>query len=55
MSGIFGDFFSGLRLPRNKARKLLKNSGEIRSQIRGKMRDENSKDSGNFRAATFLT
>ena len=33
---IFGEFFSGLRLPRNEARKVLKNFGKIRSKIRGK-------------------
>ena len=38
--------FSGLRFPRNKARKLLINFGEIRSKIRGKIRDGNSKNSG---------
>ena len=46
--------FSGLRFPQNEARKLLKlNSREIRSKIRGKVRDEDSKNSGNFRSATF--
>ena len=28
MAGIFGEFFSGLRFPRNEARKLLKKFGE---------------------------
>ena len=55
MVGIFGDIFSGLRLPRNEARKILENSGKIRSKIRGKIRDEISKNSGNFRSATFMT
>ena len=54
-----GDFwwiFSGLRFTRNEARKLLKRFGEnSEREIRGKIRDKISKNSGNFRSATFLT
>ena len=53
-----GDFwwiFSGLRFPRNEARKILEKFGKIRSKIRGEIRDENFKNSGNFRSADFLT
>ena len=46
-------FFSGLRFPRNEARKLLERFGKNRSKLRGKIRDENSKNSENFRSATF--
>ena len=52
-----GDFwliFSGLRFQRKEAQKLLKKIGENREQNSDKIRDENSKNSGNFRAATFL-
>ena len=45
--------FSGLRFPRNRARKL-KFSGEISEQNSG-LNSGNSKNSGNFRSATFLT
>ena len=53
-----GDFwwiFSGLRLPRNEARKVLEKFGENSEQNSGQNSDENSKNSGNFRSATFLT
>ena len=53
--GFLVNFFSGLRFPRNEARKFLKNSGKIRREIRGKIRGQNSKNSENFRSATFLT
>ena len=52
--GDFGDFWFGLLLPRD-ARKLLKNSGKIRSKIRGNTQDENSKYSGNFHSGALLT
>ena len=32
-----------------------KNSGKFQSKIREEIRDKNSKNSGNFRSATFLT
>ena len=38
-----------------KHEKSSKKSGKIRSEIRGKTRDENSKNSGNFHSATFPT
>ena len=37
-----------------KHEKSSKNSGKIRSKIGCKIRDENSKNLGNFRSATFL-
>ena len=40
--------FSVLRLPRNKARKILEHFRTIRSKFRGKIRDEHSKKSGTF-------
>ena len=52
MAGIFGEFFL---VHETKHEKSLKNSGKIQSKIRGKIRDENSKNSGNFRSETFLT
>ena len=42
------------RLSENKTRKVLKSSGTMRSQIRGKIRDENSKNSRTFRSGAFL-
>ena len=56
MAGIFGDFFSGLRFPRNEAQKILQNIREkFRSKIRGEIRDENAKNAEHFRSATFQT
>ena len=49
MAGIFGEFLLV------SISHETKTSGKIRSKIRGKIRDENSKNSGNFRSATFLT
>ena len=50
-----GFWVNGLCFPRARSTKLLKTFGEKSVQIRGKIRDENSKNSGNFRSATFLT
>ena len=48
--GDLGDFFSGLRFPRDEARKLKK-----KNKIRGKIRGEKTpKNSGNFRSATLM-
>ena len=56
MAGIFGDFFLVSPFTRKRSTKTRKQiSGKSRSKIRGKIRDENSKNSGNFRSATFLT
>ena len=44
-------FFFYLRFPQTKARQLLKNLGTIRRKIQA----NNSKNSGKFRSATFLT
>ena len=41
--------FSGLRFPQKKTRKLLQKSGKYWIRIGGKIRDENSKNSGIFR------
>ena len=49
--GIFGEFFLVSVSHETKHEKSSKNSGKIRSKIRG----ENSKNSGNFHSATFLT
>ena len=54
MAGIFGDFFLVSVSHETKHEKSSKNSGKIRREIRGKIRDENSKNSENFRSATFL-
>ena len=54
MAGIVGEFF-GIRFPRNEARKILEKFGENSEQNSGRIRDKNSKNSGNFRSATFLT
>ena len=52
MAGIFGDC-SGLRVPGNRARKILQNSGKIRRRNSGeKTQDENSKNSGNKRLSS---
>ena len=55
MVGIFGEFFLVSVSHERKHEKSSKNAGKIRSKTRGKIRDENSKNSGNFRSATFLT
>ena len=55
MAGIFGEFFLVSVSHETKREKSSKNSGKIRSKIRGKVRDEMSKNSGDFRSATFLT
>ena len=52
--GVFENF-SGLQFLGNEARKLLEKFGENSEQIREEIRDKNSKNSGNFRSATFLT
>ena len=54
MAGIFGEFFLVSVSHKTKHEKSLKISGKIRREIRGKIRDKNSKNSGNFRSATFL-
>ena len=51
MAGIFGEFLLVSVSHKMKHENSLKNSGKIR----GKTRDEKSKNSGNFRSATFLT
>ena len=56
--GEFWWIFSGLRFPpppRNEARKLLKKFRENSEQNLGQNSDESSKNSGNFRSATFMT
>ena len=55
MAGIFGEFFLVSVSHETKREKSSKNSGKIRSKIRGEIQDENSKNSGSFRSATFLT
>ena len=56
MLGIFGDFFGGVPVSREtKHENSSKFSEKIRSKIWDKIRDENSKNSGNFRSATFVT
>ena len=55
MAGILGEILLSSVSHETKHEKFAKNSGKIRSKIRGKFRDENSKNSGNFRSATFLT
>ena len=55
MAGIFGEFFMVSVSHETKREKSSKNSGKNRSRIRGKIRDQNSKNSGNFSFATFLT
>ena len=55
MAGIFGEFFLVSVSNETKRERSSKNSGKIRSKIRGKIRDKISKNSGNFRSATFLT
>ena len=54
MAGIFGEFFLVSASHESKDDKSSKNSGKIWSKIRGKIRDENSKNSGNFRSAISL-
>ena len=59
-AGDFWWIFAGLDFPRKEARELLKKFGKNWEQTSGqksgrKIREENSKNSGNFRAATFLT
>ena len=54
MPGIFGEFILVSVSRETKHENSSKNSGEILSKIRGKIRDENSKNSENFRSATFL-
>ena len=55
MAGIFGEFFLVSVSNEMKQENSSKNSGKIRREIRGKIRDKDSKNSENFRAATFLT
>ena len=54
MAGIFGEFFLVSVSHKMKHENPSKNSGKIRREIRGKIRDKNSKNSENFRSATFL-
>ena len=53
MAGIFGGFFLVSVSHETKREKSSKNSGEIRSKIRGKIRDENSKNSGKLSFCDF--
>ena len=55
MEGIFGEFCLVSASHEMEHENSSKNSGKIRSKIRGKIRDKNSKNSGSFRSATFLT
>ena len=52
---LFLENFSGSHLPEHKTRKVLKNLGKFRSIIQCNIRNENSKNLGNFRSATLLT
>ena len=54
MAGIFGEMFLVSVSHETKHENSSKNSGKIRREIRGKIRDKTSKNSGNFRSATFL-
>ena len=51
--GLLGEFFLVSVSHETKHENSSKNSGEIRSEMRGKIRGEISKNSGNFRSATF--
>ena len=55
MEGIFGEFYQVSVSHETKHENSSKISGNIRSKIREEIRDKNSKNSGNFRSATFLT
>ena len=50
-----GEFFLVSVSHETKHENSSKKSGKIRREIRGKIRDKNSKNSGKFRSATFLT
>ena len=55
MAGIFGEFSVGSVSQETKHNKSSKHSAKLRSNIRDRIRDENSKNPGKFRCATFLT
>ena len=55
MAGIFGEFLLVSVSQETKHEKSSKSSRKIGSKITGKIRDENSKDSGKFCSVTFLT
>ena len=52
--GDFWGIFSGLRFPRNKARKILENIGENSEQNSAQNPGPKFEKFGNFRSATFL-
>ena len=52
MAGVFGELFMVSVSHETKHKNSSKNSGKIQSKNRSKIRDENSKNSGNFRSCT---
>ena len=53
MAGIFGEFFSCLRLPRNEARKVLEKFGENSEQDSGRNPGRKFEKFGKFSFCNF--